>query len=186
MINELGITITNQQAIDLFRGKSFKDIINFIESKKGSVLEFDFEARFRKRTEIVFEKELQTFPGVIDLIESLKVPICIASNGPQIKMETTLKVTGLTKYFDNKNTFSAYDVNAWKPDPKLFLYAAAAMGVDTSKCLVVEDTISGAMGAVHAHMDLQVYDPENQNIFKEKGMETFTEFKDLKRILISD
>ena len=97
---------------------------------------------------------------VADFIKTLNIPICIASNGPQIKMETTLQVTGLDKYFDKGNTFSAYDINKFKPKPDLFLYACDQMKGLASKTLVIEDTMVGAIAAKAAGMDVLIYEPD--------------------------
>jgi beta-phosphoglucomutase-like phosphatase (HAD superfamily) len=37
------------------------------------------------------------------------------------------------------------DVRAGKPDPEGFLLAAARLGVDPARCLVVEDTVPGVL-----------------------------------------
>ena len=39
-----------------------------------------------------------------------------------------------------------------KPSPDLFLFAAAQMGMSPSDCLVIEDSETGLVAAVHAHM----------------------------------
>jgi beta-phosphoglucomutase-like phosphatase (HAD superfamily) len=50
------------------------------------------------------------------------------------------------------NIFSATMVARGKPAPDLFLYAAARMGVEPERCLVVEDSIAGVKAAVAAGM----------------------------------
>lgn len=183
LINESGIAITAEEAIEKFRGTRFAKIVNFMEEATGKPIDYNFELEFRKRSKTKFENELQPIPGVIDFIEALPIPFCIASNGPQIKMETTLPATGLDKYFNNKNTFSAYDIGHWKPSPELFQYSALAMDCPIDKCLVIEDTISGAMGAVNANIDLQVYAPEDPNQFTSQGMNVFSDFDELRKQL---
>jgi len=180
MLIEVGIPMTLEKAVQLFEGKSFSDITAYIDEHLSKPLKFNFENEFRLRSKIVFEKDLKPMLGAIEFIEALKIPFCIASNGPQIKMETTLAATGLDKYFSNKNTFSAYDINAWKPDPKLMYYSAIAMGCAKGKILVIEDTISGAMAAVNAKMDLKVYAPQNKNKFTSRNMEVFDSYQSLR------
>src|SRR5262249_40554374 len=78
-------------------------------------------------------------------------PVAVASNGPLEQTRVSLEVTGLLRYF-SANVFSAYDVDAWKPDPRLFLHAATVLGVDPSRCAVVEDGLSGIEAGVAAGM----------------------------------
>ena len=57
----------------------------------------------------------------------------------------------LFPFFENK-IFSAYQVNAWKPNPTLFLTAAKKMGFSPSETLVIEDSPVGVQAAVAANM----------------------------------
>ncbi len=60
------------------------------------------------------------------------------------------------KYEDWKNLFSCVlcreDVKELKPDPMIYLLAADKMGLEYSKCLVIEDSPKGVKGAMAAHM----------------------------------
>ncbi len=180
MLRELGVECDNQEIIDLFIGTSFEKINNYIQDNVRKSPKFDFEQEFRKRCKIVFEQELRPIEGVVKFIESLKTKICVASNGPQEKMKVTLSTTGLNKYFPDNCIFSAYDIQKWKPEPDLFLFSASAMDTSSTKSLVIEDTIHGAMGAIHAKMDVLAYSPDkNDNQFAENGIPTFASFAEL-------
>ena len=48
--------------------------------------------------------------------------------------------------------FSAYEVGSWKPDPGLFLHAARTLGADPSRCVVIEDSVTGVSAAKAAEM----------------------------------
>ena len=53
--------------------------------------------------------------------------------------------------------FSADDVVHGKPAPDLYLHAAAVMGVDPSRCVVVEDSRPGTTAALAAGMRVLGY-----------------------------
>lgn len=89
--------------------------------------------------------------GAAALLETLSLYFCVASNAPWAEMELSLGLTGLRHHFGDR-VFSAYDVGAWKPDPGLFLHAAAARGVAPSHCPVVEDSEGGVTAGVAAGM----------------------------------
>lgn len=162
MMNDLGIPITPLESVRRFAGKSFKDINAFLVSQLGTKAPHDFELQYRKKSKIAFEAELEANPGVKDFISKLTIPFCVASNGPREKMEVTLAATGLDQFFNEKNIFSAYDIEKWKPDPELFEYAASTMGYPAAHCLVFEDTFSGIEAALSAGMDLIIYDHEKK------------------------
>ncbi|MEL6122404.1 MAG: HAD-IA family hydrolase [Bacteroidota bacterium] len=159
MIQEHGISISAAECIDRFAGKTLMQITDFIKEQQNDLDEKKFESEFRRRCIDVFHAELTAIPGVVDLVESLSIQYCVASNGPLEKMDVTLPAAGLDRFFTKGNIFSAYQIQKWKPEPDLFLYAAQQMGIDPEECLVIEDTWSGAMGAVNAGIDVMVYNP---------------------------
>ena len=184
MINERGIEITAEQSLSIFAGKSLVDITNYIRSNDVTIDDEAFEVEFRARCTDIFQEKLKPFVGVEALLKSLNVPFCIGSNGPHIKMKVTLPAAGLDAYFNDDNTFSAYDVQKWKPDPALFLYAAEKMGCRPEECLVIEDTWSGAMGAVNAGIDVLVLNVHNDPRVFINGVPNFSSIDGIRKELM--
>jgi beta-phosphoglucomutase-like phosphatase (HAD superfamily) len=75
----------------------------------------------------------------------------VASGSSLAYIQRALELTDLVAPFDG-NLFSASMVSRPKPAPDLFLYAAAAMGVEPQDCVVVEDSPSGIAAARAAGM----------------------------------
>ncbi len=101
-----------------------------------------------------WDRELAAVPGVVDLVERLRehgVPTCVASSGTHERMRRTLGLTGLDENFAGR-IYSATEVPRGKPAPDLFLHAARSMGVEPSRCAVVEDSAYGVRAAVAAGM----------------------------------
>lgn len=182
MLTECGIKTDTDAAYKMFAGGKFSDIQAYVDEHGTSNFEGNFETVFRKRSKLIYEQELKLIPGVASMLKKLQgVKMCIASNGPQKKMKITLPATGLDKYFPPEIVFSAYDIEMWKPAPDLFLFVCDKMGVAPNKAVVVEDTYSGAMGAVNAGIDLICYNPENhQNMLELFGrnFKTMEEIRD--------
>jgi len=61
-----------------------------------------------------------------------------------------LRALDLTGYLDA--IAAAEDVTVGKPDPQIFLTAAAKLAVPPSRCVVVEDAAAGVEGARRAAM----------------------------------
>ena len=74
----------------------------------------------------------------------------IASSAPKLNVELMARVLGLSDHMDA--LISAEDVRVGKPDPEVFLTAAAALGVPPERCVVVEDAAAGIEGARRAGM----------------------------------
>ena len=128
-----------------------EEIWNRIAAENGIQLPSDFAEKVRGRVIEAFEKELAPIPGVKEVLSKLDTPSCIASSSSPDRLEMCLALTGLTDFFTN-NVFSAAEVSRGKPYPDLFLHAAARMGADPPRCLVVEDSPAGVQGAREADM----------------------------------
>jgi HAD superfamily hydrolase (TIGR01509 family) len=133
-----------------FRGRQLATCIAELRARFGTI-PADFEAAFRARTFEVYRERLREIAGAAELLGALVHPVCVASNAPRAKIELCLEATGLARFFGGR-IYSAYEVGAWKPDPGLFLHAAAAMGAAPARCLVVEDSEAGVVAARAAGM----------------------------------
>jgi HAD superfamily hydrolase (TIGR01509 family) len=98
-----------------------------------------------------FRRELQPVPGVVEALEEIELPTCIASSGSHEKMRITLGLTGLWDRFAGR-IFSAEEVQRGKPAPDLFLHAADCMSTPPERCIVVEDSPFGVAAAKAAGM----------------------------------
>lgn len=100
------------------------------------------------------QRGVDPVPGIIDVLDALdaaNLPYCVASNGSPEKMAITLGGTGLLPRLEGR-LFSAHEVGIAKPEPGLFLHAARILGTIPEKCVVVEDSASGARAAFAAGM----------------------------------
>ncbi|MFA4868641.1 MAG: HAD family hydrolase [Pedobacter sp.] len=147
MAREYGADMDTGEAIRLFSGRQLLQSIRILEQRSDITFPEDFEKRFRVRLYEEFRKGVQPIPGVKELLESLKLPYCVASSGPREKIELNLGLTGLSVFFDESRIFSSYDIDSWKPDPDIFLHAASTMGFSPSECVVIEDSLAGIEAA---------------------------------------
>lgn len=155
-IREQGVDMTMDEAMSVFRGQSMAQSIALVEKMRGAPLPEDFIPEFRKRMAVLLETEVKPMPGAPALLAALQQrqkAFCLASNGPMEKIRLCLSVTGLDTYFGEK-VFSAYTVGKQKPEPDLFLHAAAVLGADPARCLVVEDSLYGVTAGVAAGMQV--------------------------------
>jgi len=156
---ELGFDVDAQELTETYRGVSLTTIMSRLETTLNTVFPPQFETEYRTKVELLFDQHLKPIAGVVELLESLTIPFCIASSGPRKKIQHALAVTGLTNYF-NDAIFSAHEVGSWKPDPGLFLHVANTMQVDPKDCYVVEDSAVGVQAAHRANMHCIYYAPE--------------------------
>nr|WP_321445264.1 HAD-IA family hydrolase [uncultured Cohaesibacter sp.] len=148
--------------IDNYRGTKLKEIVEAIEERIGRPLGADYEARYRARVADLFDNQLQPFPGVSEAVQALDLPRCIASSGPLAKMRHSLGLSGLLPLFE-PHLFSSYEIDSWKPEPDLFLHAAAVMGTAPHACLVIEDSGPGIEAAKAAGMQYLLHCPDGHH-----------------------
>jgi HAD superfamily hydrolase (TIGR01509 family) len=156
---ELGFEVDAAHLTSEFRGVNLAEIMKSLASRLEITFADDFEVEYRKKVLRLFDQHLKANDGVIELIESLTIPFCIASSAPRTKIEHALKVTGLDKYFTKERTFSAHEVGVWKPEPDLFLHAAKTMKVEPANCYVIEDSLVGVQAANRAKMQCIYFAP---------------------------
>ncbi|MCX6345062.1 MAG: HAD family phosphatase [Armatimonadetes bacterium] len=97
--------------------------------------------------------KMQSPPGAIELMNDLQrngFKQAVASGTTRIEVDTILAGCGVRDFFDE--IVSCEDVSKGKPDPEAFLKAAALIGVDPARCVVLEDGEFGVRGAKAAGM----------------------------------
>ena len=162
-----GARFEYEEAQGHFTGAPIAETLRIIEARAGRPLPADFEPRLRARMAAQFEARVAPVDGAPALVESLKVPYCVVSNGPRSKMEVTLGATGLLEHFAGR-IVSAYEVGVWKPDPGLYLHAARWLGTPPERCAVVEDSSYGIAAGVAAGMQVfALVPPERAHMLSE-------------------
>jgi beta-phosphoglucomutase len=87
-------------------------------------------------------------PGVWPLLEEferLNVPQAIGSSAPRANLELILDATGSRAFF--RAVVAMEDTKRGKPDPEVFLVAAAKLRVEPARCVVFEDAVAGVQAA---------------------------------------
>jgi len=97
--------------------------------------------------------ELAPVAGARQAIATLSEDMCVASNSSAKGLHWKLARTGLLDLFD-PHLYSSSLVSRGKPDPDLYLYAAAAHQCPPSSCIVIEDSTNGVLAAKRAGMQV--------------------------------
>lgn len=146
VLHELGYNAPIEQMTVDFSGTSLGACIDYVEKMFTMKVPENFIEIFRARSFKAFKKEVTPIPGIHELLKEFPLPYCVASSSLKEKIILNLTVTNLIQYFEGK-IYSAYDIQEWKPDPGVFLYAAKGMGFTPDECLVIEDSVSGLTAA---------------------------------------
>lgn len=151
---ELGWSISEDEIVERFLGRSQDLLFDELAAHASRPLPEGWRAAFQRRYLDALDAELKPVDGVVDVLDALDalgVPTCVASSGSHEKMGRTLGRTGLYDRFAGR-IFSGDEVAHGKPAPDLFVHAAERMGVAPSACAVIEDSKYGVQAARSAGM----------------------------------
>jgi len=145
MFREKGYTVAPED-FRQFTGMGENRYLGGVAKLYGIPFELEKDkARTYEIYERIVKGELSLFPGVREFIDkclSRDLKIALASSADRIKIDINLRETGLPT--DTFHTIvSGLDIEHKKPAPDIFLKAANDLGVEPSRCLVIEDAVSG-------------------------------------------
>ncbi len=152
ILAELGANITEDYVYTNLKGGTIHHAVDFVHQHVKVPCSLNLAEYYRKISFDLFTRELLPVEGVMKIVRALRIVQCIASNGPLIKINHNLRVTGLSEYFGVHTIFSGHQIQKYKPDPALFLHAARSLHIAPEKCLVIEDSSVGAQAAYLANM----------------------------------
>ena len=153
-----GTPLSNEEMTHQVHGRTNKDILGYLT---GRTIEGDELLNHINNKESIYKRlclgrpeEFVLAPGAIQFLDYLKTtnkPFTIATASEITNLKFFFQHLNLGKWFDID--LVAYDDNTMqgKPAPDIYLKAAHKIGVDSSLCIVIEDSRSGIQSAVNAH-----------------------------------
>lgn len=150
ILAESGVTISEEEAHRRFVGKTFAAMLDEISREFGVTFPADASDQKDLRLLRLYETDLRAVDGVAAALEALgRQHFSVASNSPYERVETALRIAGLTRFFGNRITTFEHVANG-KPAPDVFIEAARRAGYHPQDCIVVEDSVTGVTAAHRA------------------------------------
>ena len=156
VLADLGWQLALEEIVERFVGRSEADFVAAVQEQLGIELGEGWDRKYEPWYRAAFERELAAVDGVVEALDGIRIPQCVASSGSHAKMRRTLGQTGLWHRFEGR-IFSASEVANGKPAPDLFLHAAGTLGTAPERCAVVEDSARGVRAARAAGMHVFAY-----------------------------
>ncbi|MDX6331202.1 MAG: hypothetical protein QOI83_3585, partial [Streptomycetaceae bacterium] len=104
---ELGWPLTEAEVIEKFIGRSIVSNFEQITSRVGPSRAAPWQERFGQLHRAAVDAELTPVDGILEVLDTLTLPSCVASGGRHHTMRHTLGHTGIYPYFDEGRIFSA-------------------------------------------------------------------------------
>jgi beta-phosphoglucomutase len=148
-----GVALTHDQFLKTFGLRNDAIVPQWIPDASTERVDRIANAKEQLYRRMVREGGLRPLPGAAEWIQRLGADgwlQAIASSAPRENIDAVLTVIGLTSVF--QAVVSAEDVTRGKPDPQVFLTAAARLGSAPAQSIVVEDAAAGVEAARRAGM----------------------------------
>ncbi|TDR14966.1 HAD family hydrolase [Marinomonas communis] len=183
MLHEIGLNVDDHTLHTQFAGFTTQECLELAESMLGKPLPETFPEQYRQAFNSAIQNSLTPIEGVVELLNSIRCPIAMATNAKRAEMELKLELIQLTHFF--KTRFAVDDVTQGKPAPDLYLKAADALGVAPEDCIVIEDSLAGIQAGKAAGARVYAYSAVlPASLQKEAGADaTFASMKELQSLL---
>lgn len=156
-----GIPLTSEQkerASAILFGIGEEHARNLFHAHLAPIYPESFEQLFAEIKDEVakrYHSDLQLVPGIERIITHLiekNIARAIATNSTIEHLEIAKKRFNLPGMFGEHIYHAGHVGGKEKPDPALYLYAAAQLGVSPDECMAIEDSVHGLKSAKAAGM----------------------------------
>jgi len=149
-----GIAVTHEQFLSTFGTRNDSILRQWLGSastpeRRGRIA----KAKEELYRDLIRRNGISPLPGVAHWVRRLHQDgwlQAVASAAPRANIVAVLEALSATHIF--QGIVSAEDVRRGKPDPEVYLAAAARVAVPPDRCIVVEDALPGVEGARGAGM----------------------------------
>lgn len=179
-----------------------KDFADYIDGRNvGYTLEHFFQRKLTREEQLVLEEEKESLyrrlcresgafelaPGLEDFLNALKqqgVPMTIVTAAGLPNVKFFFESLNLERWFDMQKVVYNDGSCKGKPEPDMFLKAAANLGVSIKECFVFEDSKSGLEAGRRAGAKQVIRVLSNVNPIK--GFECDREIRNYEDICYTD
>jgi len=164
-LTALGWAMTTDQAMHLFMGMNIGDMQPVIEARLGRALPAGWREALAAKLVAALAQEVAPMKGAREVllgVTALGLPWRVASNSSDEEMRVKFLRCGLDDLVAGRCHSAASVIASGgkaKPAPDVYLAAAVAEGVDSARCVVLEDSALGVTGAVAAGMVCYGFSP---------------------------
>lgn len=149
---EFGLSLPLEEVNRHFTGQQFGRVLGYLEERHGFTPAPGFLTVLSGR----FDEAVAGVTPIEGAADSLRVlraaglPYAVCSNSEKGRLKMKLAAAGLTELVGEHAYEPSRVGGRGKPAPDLYLFGAAQLGADIRRCLVIEDSVTGAQAGVSA------------------------------------
>src|SRR5690348_10979828 len=150
LLTGLGHRHTAAETIRHYTGLAGNDFIAAIERRIGTALPPEFHDQMKQKSISALKEGIDAVAGAVEFVRSLprNLPIAVASSSSTKWIRGHLDHLGLADAFGEHVYSGREHVERGKPQPDIYIHAAAQLGVDIDSSVILEDSEVGATGAL--------------------------------------
>jgi len=153
-LKSYGVTLSPETFSADFGGNNLRSLTKWLGAVPSKALLVEIADKKEALFRAYIRSHTRLFPGVLgwlDYFKGVEIPQALASSAPMENITASLDTYALWPYFDK--VVSGEKLPS-KPDPATFLEAARQLDIQPDKCLVLEDSEPGLLGAHRAGMQV--------------------------------
>lgn len=154
MLLPYGGIIPAEKIMADYVGMKDVQVVQLLSSLLQLHLPEDFMVQYEKTLDSRLENNLEAIPGIMSVLQNLKIPNALVSNSNFQRIITSVTSAGLLSYFKKQNIFSPDIAMVAKPDPGIYLYALKKLGIKANDAIVIEDSPTGVSAANGAGIEV--------------------------------
>ncbi|MHA7099704.1 HAD family hydrolase [Roseivirga pacifica] len=147
-LNTQGMSITVDDFILNYTGKTFTDIIGILKAEKHLPESLD-TVTIVPTLDRGIKDNMRPINGVHQMLASIKTPVSAVSNSAKDYVLEALEMLQVSEQFGGR-VFSAEMVPKGKPNPAVYGLALETLGLNKDEVIVVEDSVAGVTASVGA------------------------------------
>lgn len=155
VLGEHGVRMTPEECRAAFVGLNPTGVAKKLLELKGVDLRATLPGETVPRFMALLEREgVAAVPGAAEAVEMCRargLAVAVASNSPLAELALKLRLSGIGPLV-GEHFYSGDALGRSKPDPGVYLHAAARLGVAPGACAVIEDSATGVKAGVAAGM----------------------------------
>lgn len=150
-LTEAGLPTTPDEAAERYTGFNRADTLALIVEHWGERVPPDLDKRLYDHATHAMAAGIDPVVGVIDFLGSVAhLPLAIGSSSTSAYIRGLLGQFGVAHHFGDHVYSAREHVTRGKPHPDIYLHAAAVLGVDPRRAIIIEDSPVGTRAAVAA------------------------------------
>ncbi|GGK33578.1 beta-phosphoglucomutase [Deinococcus malanensis] len=152
VLAEHGLSLTPHAFMKGAIGQTLTGVFDWLRTEHAWDRPASFETSLDTRLLQAFQT-VTALPGAEQSLRSLQaagIPTAVVSNSQRDRLHLKLQAAGLADLAGHHVYDPAHVQGRGKPLPDLYLVAAARLGVQPERCLVIEDSVLGVQAGVAA------------------------------------